>query len=157
MEGGKTYESAVNAIAAIEEGFNSRQNLADLKAAEARYTAVNPRPTDENELQQWQMGLDKAKRTALDIEDLSADAIYRANQLYNIASNQGITDKERAEFIQDVLSEDIRKATGAINLNEIKADIIKGRMYKVYDMISSENPTVLNAIDRCTDRDWETS
>jgi hypothetical protein len=46
-----------------------------------------------------------------------------------------------------ILSEDIRKATGAINLNEIKADIIKGRMYKVYDMISSENPTVLNAID----------
>jgi len=146
IEGGKTYESAVNAIDAIEEGFNSRQNLADLKAAEARYTAVNPKPTDENKLQQWQMGLDKAKRTALEIEDLSADAIYRANQLYNIASNQGITDKERAEFIQDVLSEDIRKATGAINLNEVKADIIKGRMYKVYDGISSENPTVLNAI-----------
>jgi len=146
LENGKTYEAAVNAISAVEEGFNSRQNLADLKAAESRYIAVNPRPEDKNELEQWKMGLDKVKRKALDIQDLTVDTIYRANQLYNIASNQNLTDKERGEFIQDVLSEDIRKATGAINLNEVKADIIKGRMYKVYDMLSSEDSTIINAV-----------
>jgi len=81
------------------------------------------------------MGLNKVKRDALGLKDITEDAIYRANQLYNIAANNNLTEKTKQEFIEDVLAEDIRKATGEINLNQVKGEIIKGRMYTVYGRI----------------------
>ena len=142
---GKTYEAAVDSIAAIEQGFNVRLNESKLKEAVSRYTSINPKPTDPNELDNWQMGLDAAKRKALEIQDVSADAIYRANQLYNIAADNNLTDKDKQTFINDVLAEDIRKATGAMDLNQIKGEIIKGRMYTVYNNI--DDGSALDAIN----------
>lgn len=134
----KTYQAAIDAIAGIEEGFNSRQNLANLNAAESKYKTINPEPNQKekpDEHSQWLMGLNKVKRDSLGLKDITEDAIYRANQLYNIAANNNLTEKTKKEFIEDVLAEDIRKATGEINLNQVKGEIIKGRMYTVYGRI----------------------
>jgi hypothetical protein len=149
IEGGRTYEAAITAIEAVERGFTSKKIEADLNKAKAEYLELNPEPKDidseEHEL--WKLGLEQTKRKTLGIDDLTEDAIYRATQFYNIASNQNLTDKSKDEFIKEILEEDIRKASGKLSKNQIAVEVATVRMATIFNKIDEKNANVLSAIN----------
>jgi len=149
IEKGKTYKAAVDAIEAVEAGFNTKIIEAQYKEAEQKYITVNPEPKDKTseEHELWELGKKQTKRKALGITSLSEDAIYTATQLYNIAANNDLTDKNKTEFIQEVLGEDIRKATGGLSKNKIAEEVSSVRLLTVYDNIDNKKPETLSAIN----------
>ena len=155
---GMTYQAAQNAIAAYEEGFNAKINLLKLNEAEARYRTYSPEPENQDsiEYQSWERGLNKAKRTALGIEDLSQDTIDKANTIFDLTAminenkNNGksteVLEKERQEFLEDYIAEIQRKAVGGVDMATVKAEIISSRMAVVYGQID-ENSSLTNDIE----------
>jgi hypothetical protein len=152
-----TYQAAQDAIAAYEEGFNTKINLLKLDDAEARYKEYSPEPENKDsiEYQSWERGLNKAKRTALGIEDLSQDTIDKANTIFDLTAmidenkNNGksteVLERERQEFIEDYIAEIQRKAVGGVDMATVKAEIVASRMAVVYGMID-DNPSLTNDI-----------
>jgi hypothetical protein len=152
-----TYQAAQDAIAAYEEGFNTKINLLKLDDAETRYKEYSPEPENKDsiEYQSWERGLNKAKRTALGIEDLSQDTIDKANTIFDLTAmidenkNNGksteVLERERQEFIEDYIAEIQRKAVGGVDMATVKAEIVASRMAVVYGMID-DNPSLTNDI-----------
>lgn len=149
IDGDKTYKAAVDAIEAVEVGFNTRIIETQLKEAKQKYITTNPEPEDKTSetYDLWELGLEQNKREALGIKNLSEDAKYRATQLYNIAASNELTDKNKTEFIQEVLGEDIRKATGGLSKNQIAVEVSSVRIATLLDKITNEDANVLSAID----------
>tara|TARA_A100000171_G_scaffold29085_1_gene27207 strand:+ start:5 stop:1030 length:1026 start_codon:yes stop_codon:yes gene_type:complete len=152
-----TYQAAQDAIAAYEEGFNAKINLSKLNEAEARYEAYSPKPENKDsiEYQSWERGLNKAKRTALGIEDLSQDTFDKANTIFDLTAminenkNNGksteVLEKERQEFLEDYIAEIERKAVGGVDMATVQGQIVASRMAVVYGMID-DNPKLTNDI-----------
>lgn len=84
----------------------------------------------------------KAIRDSLGLTDLSEDAMLRARELFSIAfkTDPGLDQKE---FINDVLTEDIRKATGGVNVNDLKAEIMKTRAMDIIDLYGEKDPETM--------------
>lgn len=156
-ENDMTYQAAQDAIAAYEEGFNAKINLLKLDEAEAKYKEYSPEPKNKDsiEYQSWERGLNKAKRTALGIEDLSQDTIDKANTIFDLTAmidenkNNGksteVLERERQEFLEDYIAEIQRKAVGGVDMATVKAQIVASRMAVVYGMID-DNPSLTNDI-----------
>ena len=124
---GGTLTAALGAIRAKELGYNMSVNMAKRDKAISAYEIDNPKPADDApELDLWEANRKKTIRTALGVSDLSEDSMLRARELYSIAFN---TDPslDQDEFIKKVLSEDIRKAIGGVDVNELKGQIMIGR------------------------------
>ena len=154
---GMTYKAAQNAIAAYEVGFDSKITLSKINEAEQTYRAYSPEPENKDsiEYQSWQRGLNKAKRTALGIEDLSQDTIDKANTIFDLTvminenKNNGksteVLETERQEFLEDYIAEIQRKAVGGVDMSIVKAEIISSRMAVVFGMID-DNPSLTNDV-----------
>jgi len=163
VAGGMTYEAAVEAIAEYQEGFNSKLNLLKLKDAEETYKQLKPEPPDQNtsEYKSWKRGLESAKRKILGIDDLTQDTIDKANEIFDLqiainnGKNQGINvadlEKQREEFLQDYVTEVKRKAVGDVSMATVQAEIMKGRMLRVYEKLDDgeldANDTKINILD----------
>jgi hypothetical protein len=104
---------------------------------------TNPKPAaDSSELELWNANRKKAIRDSLGLTDLSEDAMLRARELFSIAfkTDPGLDQKE---FINDVLTEDIRKATGGVNVNDLKAEIMKTRAMDIIDLYGEKDPETM--------------
>jgi len=124
---GGTLTAALGAIQSKELGYNMSVNMAKRDKAVSAYESVMPKPADGTpELELWEANRNKTIRTALGVSDLSEDSMLRARELYSIAFN---TDPslDQDEFVKKVLSEDIRKATGGVDVNELKGQIMIAR------------------------------
>jgi hypothetical protein len=130
---GGTLTAALGAIRAKELGYNMSVNMAKRDKAISAYEIANPKPADGTpELELWNANRNKTIRTALGVSDISEDSMLRARELYSIAFN---TDPslDQDEFINKVLSEDIRKATGGVDVNELKGQIMVARAEDVIE------------------------
>ena len=130
---GGTLTAALGAIQSKELGYNMSVNMAKRDKAVLAYESVMPKPKDGTpELELWNANRSKAIRTALGVSDLSEDSMLRARELYSIAFN---TDPslDQDEFVKKVLSEDIRKATGGVDVNELKGQIMIARAEDVIE------------------------
>jgi len=161
--GGMTYNAAVDAIASYQEGFNAKLNLLKLEDAEDTYKELKPEPEDNTSLEwnTWNRGLQSAKRKVLGIEDLTQDTIDKANEIFDLTvaisngKDKGLDVKEleeqRQEFVKDYIAEIQRKAVGGINIAAVEAEIMKGRMARVYEKLDTgdltPNDTMLNVLD----------
>ena len=146
-ENGGTLQAAIAAISSNELGYDMAVNVAKRERAISAYELTNPKPTTKGpELELWNANRAKTIRTALGVGDLSEDAILRARELYSIAfqTDPGIDQKE---FINKVLAEDVRKATGAVNVNEIKTEIMKTRVVDVVDLYGEGDISTLGRRD----------
>mgnify|MGYP003143688634 FL=1 len=160
---GKTYEAAIDAIAEYQEGFNSKLNLLKLKDTEETYKQLKPEPTDKTSLEwnNWNRGLQSAKRKVLGIENLTQDTIDKANSIFDlqVAINNG-KDKginvadlkdQREEFLQDYVEEVKRKAVGDVSMATVQAEIMTSRMARVYEKLDSgdlsADDTMINILD----------
>jgi len=146
-ENGGTLQAAIAAISSKELGYNMAVNVAKRDRAVSAYELTNPKPAaDDPELELWNANRNKAIRDSLGLTDLSEDAMLRARELYSIAfkTDPGI---DQQEFINDVLTEDIRKATGGVNVNDLKADIMKTRAMDIIDLYGEGDTTTLGRRD----------
>ena len=146
-ENGGTLQAAIAAISSNELGYDMAVNVAKRERAISAYELTNPKPTTKGpELELWNANRAKTIRTALGVGDLSEDAILRARELYSIAfqTDPGIDQKE---FINKVLAEDVRKATGTVNVNEIKTEIMKTRVADVVDLYGEGDISTLGRRD----------
>ena len=140
---GGTLTAALGAIRAKELGYEMSVNMAKRDKAVSAYESVMPKPADGTpELELWNANRNKAIRTALGVSDLSEDSMLRARELYSIAFN---TDPslDQDEFVKKVLSEDIRKATGGVDVNELKGEIMVARAEDVIDAYGDNEPITM--------------
>jgi len=142
-DNGGTLQAAIAAISSKELGYDMAVNIAKRERAVSAYELTNPKPAAGSpELELWNANRNKAIRDSLGLTDLSEDAMLRARELYSIAfqTDPGI---DQQEFINKVLAEDVRKATGAVNVNEIKTEIMKTRVADVVELYGEEDPSTL--------------
>ena len=142
-ENGGTLQAAIAAISSKELGYNMAVNVAQRDKAVSAYELTNPKPAAAGpELELWNANRNKAIRDSLGLTDLSEDAMLRARELYSIAfkTDSGI---DQQEFINKVLSEDVRKATGGVNVNDLKADIMKTRAIDIINLYGEKDPETM--------------
>jgi hypothetical protein len=142
-DNGGTLQAAIAAISSKELGYNMAVNVAKRDRAVSAYELTNPKPAaDSSELELWNANRKKAIRDSLGLTDLSEDAMLRARELFSIAfkTDPGLDQKE---FINDVLTEDIRKATGGVNVNDLKAEIMKTRAMDIIDLYGEKDPETM--------------
>jgi hypothetical protein len=147
---GGTLTAALGAISSKELGYDMSVNMAKRNKAVSAYESAMPKPADGTpELELWQDNRKKTIRTALGVTDLSEDSMLRARELYSIAFN---TDPslDQDEFVNKVLSEDIRKATGGVDVNELKAAIMKTRALDIIELYGEKDPTTLGRMELTT-------
>jgi len=145
-ENGGTLQAAIAAISSKELSYDMTVNVAKRDRAVSAYELTNPKPTTKPELELWNANRKKAIRDSLGLTDLSEDAMLRARELFSIAfkTDPGLDQKE---FINDVLAEDVRKATGAVNVNDLKAEIMKTRAMDIIDLYGEGDTTTLGRRD----------
>jgi len=146
-DNGGTLQAAIAAISSKELGYDMAVNIAKREKAVSAYELTNPKPAAGSpELELWNANRNKAIRDSLGLTDLSEDAMLRARELYSIAfqTDPGI---DQQEFINKVLAEDVRKATGAVNVNEIKTEIMKTRVADVVELYGEGDKSTLGRRD----------
>ena len=150
---GNTYKAARDAIISHQTAYDSKLNLAKMNSAERAYMDAVSKPNEdddnyEEKLNLWEQGRKKAIRKALNIEDVGEDLRYNALQLYSIAVDTKSTKKDRDTFIKDYIDNNIRKATGEIDLSKIKEVILSARSENLLELIRKQDTNTLNDINK---------
>ena len=142
-EDGGTLTAALGAISSKELGYDMSVNMAKRNKAVSAYEIDNPKPADDApELDLWEANREKTIRTALGVTDLSEDTMLRARELYSIAFKTDPTlDKDK--FVNKVLAEDIRKATGSVDVNKLKAEMMQVRSLDVIEAYGDNDPITM--------------
>jgi hypothetical protein len=130
----KTYDGALTAISNAVIGHDTNQTAAQVAEVKREYIAINgakPVKGEENysdeALNKWNRGLKTNTAIAFGMqENLSDQRINRANELFELGLNKGLYKAgERKEILKEIIGKDLRDATGAIDYNQMKADIIR--------------------------------
>jgi len=150
---GNTYKAARDAIISHQTAYDSKLNLAKMNSAERAYMDAVSKPNEdddnyEEKINLWEQGRKKAIRKALNIEDVGEDLRYNALQLYSIAVDTKSTKKDRDTFIKDYIDNNIRKATGEIDLSKIKEVILSARSENLLELIRKQDTNTLNDINK---------
>lgn len=166
IKSGKTYSGALRAILSHETAFDFEYNEARMASAKSAYEAIEgPKPVkgkDENDfifqnrLDNWERGLKAQQRQALGIINISEDAIYKANELFDLAVSNNIvagTEEEKAKFIQDVIQTDLMKATGRPDPARLRETIIQARQLELLQDIGNDDIDVMTAIKNVNIKD----
>ena len=144
---GGTLTAAIGAISAKELGYDMSVNMAKRDKAVSAYESVMPKPAKAAELELWNANRNKAIRTALGVSDLSEDSMLRARELYSIAFNSD-PSLDQDEFVKKVLSEDIRKAIGGVDVNKLKGEIMKARGLDVIEAYGDNDPITMGRMEQ---------
>ena len=127
--GDRTYQSATEALASVVIGYDAAQTKQELQSIRRRYeefAGPEPKQGDAN-YDSWQRGLKSNIAKAYNMEEsISVQRMNLANEVYELGLSQGIyTDSEKAEVLKDITNQYLMKATGAVDYNQVKADIIR--------------------------------
>jgi hypothetical protein len=133
--GSQSYASAQTAIANAVIGHDTNQTKAVIDEVTREYIAINgesPKLSDlttleaSNNKDNWDRGLKKAIGTAFGIaQPLSEQRMERASELFELGLNMNLYEEsERKEILQDIIDKDLRDATGAIDYNSMRVNII---------------------------------
>jgi hypothetical protein len=75
-------------------------------------------------------------------ESISVQRMNLANEVYELGLSQGLyNDSEKTEVLKDITNQYLMKATGAIDYNQLKADIIREKTLENL-IILQEDPSI---------------
>ena len=140
----QSYDSAVASISNTIIGYDAAQTQRTLADVKNTYSVVNgPAPKEglekdkykidyETDLAAWKRGLQTETAAAFGMtEPLSVQRQNRAMAFFEVGLSAGIYKPEDMEkILLDILGEDLRVATGGIDYNQIKSDIIRETQLK---------------------------
>jgi hypothetical protein len=143
--GNKTYQSATEALASVVIGYDAAQTKQELQSIRTRYiefAGPEPKPRDAN-YDSWQRGLKSNIAKAYNMEEsISVQRMNLANEVYELGLSQGLyNDSEKTEVLKDITNQYLMKATGAIDYNQLKADIIREKTLENL-IILQEDPSI---------------
>ena len=127
--GNKSYNSALEVIGSSIISFDANQTQNTINDVKSNYIAlkgVEPKK-DSPEYAAWQRGFKTQLASAFGMtESLSTQRENRANELFELGLNMGeYKPEQRNEILKDIIGQDLLAATGEVDYNQIKADIIR--------------------------------
>ena len=128
-DGNQSYNDALRVIGSSIISFDANQTQNTIDNAKAKYIELEgPEPEkDSPEHAAWQRGFKTDLATAFGMtQSLSTQRENRANELFELGLNMGLYQpNERKKILKDIIEQDLLAATGEVDYNEIKADIIR--------------------------------
>lgn len=127
--GNKSYNSALEVIGSSIISFDANQTQNTINDVKSNYIALEgPEPEkDSPEYVAWQRGFKTQLAGAFGMtQSLSTQRENRANELFELGLNMGqYQPNEREKILKDIIGQDLLAATGEVDYNQIKADIIR--------------------------------
>lgn len=127
--GNKSYNSALEVIGSSIISFDANQTQNTINDVKSNYIALEgPEPEkDSPEYAAWQRGFKTQLAGAFGMtQSLSTQRENRANELFELGLNMGqYQPNEREKILKDIIGQDLLAATGEVDYNQIKADIIR--------------------------------
>ena len=127
--GNKSYNSALEVIGSSIISFDANQTQNTINDVKSNYIALEgPEPEkDSSEYAAWQRGFKTQLAGAFGMtESISTQRENRANELFELGLSMGqYKPNERDKILKDIIGQDLLAATGEVDYNQIKADIIR--------------------------------
>jgi hypothetical protein len=127
--GNKSYNSALEVIGSSIISFDANQTQNTMNDVKSNYIALEGAEPqkDSPEYAAWQRGFKTQLAAAFGMtESLSTQRENRANELFELGLNMGeYKPEQRNEILKDIIGQDLLAATGEVDYNQIKADIIR--------------------------------
>ena len=127
--GNQSYNSALEVVGSSIISFDANQTQNTVDNVKAKYIQVEgPEPEkDSPEYDAWQRGFKTQLATAFGMtESISTQRENRATDLFELGLNMGLYKPEQKnEILKDIIGQDLLAATGEVDYNQIKADIIR--------------------------------
>ena len=126
----QSYDSALQVISSHLISYDTKQTQATLDDVRNKYiqfAGEAPKDTESAEYKKWHRGLKSNIALAFNMgESLSVQRINRAHDLFDAGLTLGqYKPEERAQIVSEIIGQDLLAATGGIDYNQIKADIIR--------------------------------
>tara|TARA_R110002012_G_scaffold161369_2_gene323532 strand:- start:1033 stop:2637 length:1605 start_codon:yes stop_codon:yes gene_type:complete len=128
--GNKSYNSALEIIGSSIISFDVNQTQSTINDVKSRYIALEG-PMNFNmtsiEKNRWERGFKTQLAVAFGMtESISTQRENRANELFELGLNKGLykSDDEN-RILKDIIGQDLLAATGEVDYNQIKSDIIR--------------------------------
>jgi len=141
--GNKSYNDALEVIGSSIISFDANQTKNTVSDVKAKYVALKGEEpaVDSPEYNTWQRGFKTQLATAFGMsESISTQRENRAIELFDLGLNKGIYKPEdREKILKDIIGQDLLAATGEIDYNQIKSDIIREKTLENL-LILQENP-----------------
>ena len=127
--GNKSYNDALEIVGSSIISFDANQTQNTVDNVKAKYIQLEgPEPEkDSPEYAAWQRGFKTQLAGAFGMtQSLSTQRENRANELFELGLNIGLYKPNgREKILKDIMGQDLLAATGAVDYNQIKADIIR--------------------------------
>jgi len=127
--GNQSYNSALSVIGSSIISFDANQTQNTINDVKSKYIALEGTepPKDSVEYNAWKRGFKTNLATAFGMtESLSTQRENRANELFELGLNMGQYETDdKNKILKDIIGQDLLAATGEVDYNQIKADIIR--------------------------------